>query len=40
MHLNHKFLKRVGIALLVPIILVLLLVVAVYLPPIKRFAVA
>ncbi|MFC2488068.1 MAG: phage tail protein, partial [Alloprevotella sp.] len=39
MHLNHKFLKGVGIALLVPIILVLLLVVAVYLPPIQRWAV-
>ena len=39
MHLNHRFLKGVGIALLVPIILVLLLVVAVYLPPIQRWAV-
>lgn len=39
MHLNHKLLKGVGIALLVPFLLVFLLIVALYLPPVQRWAV-
>ena len=39
MHLNHKLLKGVGIALLVPFLLIFLLIVALYLPPVQRWAV-